>query len=143
MLKKWLKYSFAYIGWIVFIALGFLFLVLGRTSFSGLLNAYYVQGKYQRSVEVQFIDRVFFLIVAFALLISMIVVEEYFKNGVKRERLPGRIFRVMGIEILLVFIAHFALVFPAGFPPLTIFLLLAELIAGAAMAWFGFRLPVK
>ena len=143
MKKNWLSYFIAYAVWVIFIGLGFIILIVGRNSFTGLLTKYYAQGKFQPTMEVQFLDKVFLLVVAFALLIFMIVVEEYFRNGAQLSRLTGRILRVMGIELLFVFAAHLAYAFLTLFSVGTMVMLGVELTAALLMTWFGFKRQAK
>lgn len=143
ILRKSVKYIVAYAMWIIFIVLGFLSLWLGRLALTGLLQTLYIKSNYQRLKEVQFLDQVYILITAITLLIFMIVVEEYFRTGVQKNRLSGRVFRAFGIELILIFITHSAFTYLTGFTPLAIILLVVELIAGSLMIWFGYRIPIK
>ena len=143
LLRKSAKYILAYAMWIIFIALGFLSLWMGRLAITGLLQTFYIKGNFQHLKEVQFLDQVYVLITAITLLIFMIIVEEYFRTGVQKNRLSRRAFRAFGIELILVFITHTAFTYLTGFGPLAIAMLALELIAGCLMIWFGYRIPVK
>ncbi len=143
VLKKWAGYFMAYVLWAAFIALGFLWLVLARTGLYGLLQAYYVKGNYQRGNELQFVDRIFFLAAGLILLISYIVVEQYFRHGAQRGRMIGRALRVIGVELVVFFSAHFSYAYLTGFNSTAILGLAIEILAGGLMAFFGFRTPVK
>jgi len=145
MKKLWVKYVIAYGMWIVFTLAGIWFVIFSRNSFIGLLNLYYVQeeglGKFQRGMEVQFLDKVYLLVVAFAVLILMIVVEEYFKRGAQRGDLAKRIFMVFGREMLFIFAASLASAFLLGFSPLIWLLLAGEFLASIIMIYLGIKLP--
>lgn len=142
-IQKPIQYLIAYTTWIIFIALGTLTIFLGRSGVTGLLTLYYVQEKFQRRMEVQFIDRVILLVPAFGLLIAFIVVEQYFRHGVQRGTIFRRILRVMGIEILGLFGAHLAYVALTSFPPEGILALVIEFIVGAGMVVVSSRMPDK
>ena len=141
MIKNWIKYILAYGLWMVFTLVGILFLMVSRNSLIGLLEIYYVRGNFQRGMEVQFLDKAYLLVVAFAILIIMIVVEEYFKHGAQRGDLAKRIFKVFGFEILFMFFASLASGILVGFNSLIWLLLVGEFVASIAMIYFGIKLP--
>ena len=141
MKKIWIKYFIAYGMWFVFTLVGLFFLIVSRNSLMELLKRYYVQDKFQRGMEVQFFDKAYLLVVAFAILILMIVVEEYFKHGVQKGELAKRIFKVFGPEILLMFAASLASAYLVGFSTLIWLALGVQLVAGILMIYLGIKLP--
>ena len=138
--KLWGKYLIAYGMWAVFILLGILFLVVSRNSLSDYLNGYYIQDNFQRGKEAQFINQVFFLVFGIVLFIFTIMVEEYFKNGARKDLLGHRIARVMGIEILLICAVSFANAAMNGFSTLVSLVLVLELAVGVFLVWLGFKI---
>jgi hypothetical protein len=141
--NNWGKMLIAYGMWAVFIFLGIIFLVVSRNSLSSYLDAYYIQGIFQRGKEAQFINQAYFFVFGMALLILMIVVEEYFKNGARKNKLARRIARVMGIEMLFIFAASAANMALMGYSLLLTLVLVAELALAALLIWFGFKIPRK
>ncbi|HEY9075279.1 MAG TPA: hypothetical protein VIO61_01960 [Anaerolineaceae bacterium] len=138
MKTKWVQTILAFGMWLVFFVLGVVFLIVSRTSLINLLYLYYAQGKFQRMKEVQFLNPAYFLVVGIALLIAMIVVEEYFRGGVKKNDLLVRFCRVVGPELGFVFLATLGAAFLAGFGFEMIALMFLEVAAGAVMIWYGY-----
>ena len=141
MNKLWVKYIIAYTLWMVFTIVGLLFLMVSRNSLVGLFNLYYVQDKFQRRMEIQFLDKIYLMVVAFAILILMIIVEEYFKHGAQRGDLLKRICKVFGIEILFMFAASMASAYLVGFSGLVWLLLAVELAVSIGLTYLGIKLP--
>lgn len=137
---NWLKYGFAYAMWMVFIGLGAFFLVVSRSSLMSLLRLYYAQDNYQRGKEATFIDQAYFLITAMILVILMVVVEEYFKNGAKKNKLARRLARVFGIEFFFVFLASVASVYLIGFSTLVTAELVFLFLLSCVLLWFGYKI---
>jgi len=135
----------AYLAWIVSLLLWLWFLLLGRNSLLAILGTYYVRGGLQRRFEAQFAERAFVFTIGIIWVILMVVVEEYFRRGIKKGDLLRRIGRVFAPIILLIFIADFALAFVVGLGTLSWLrwvLLFIELFFGMAMAWLGKKAPV-
>lgn len=126
--------------WAVFIGLGLLFVIVSRSSLADLLRLYYAQDNFQRGMQVQLIDRVYFLVSAFILLILMIVVEEYFKNGARKNKLAQRIARVFGFEIFFIFLANVTTAYLMGFSSLVILALILEFLISCGLLWFGYKI---
>lgn len=141
MKKPWMSILLAYGMWVIFILLGVLFLVVSRNSLSTYLSMYYIQGNFQHGKEAAFINQAYFLVAALILIILMILVEEYFKNGARKGLLTRRIARVMGLQVLFIFGASTAGAVMLGFSPLIILVSAAELALGLFLVWFGFKAP--
>jgi hypothetical protein len=141
MKKIWVNYAIAYGMWVVFILLGVVYLIVSRSSLMGLLSTYYIQGHFQRGKEADLINQAYFLVFSLILLILTIVVEEYFKNGARKNRLPQRIARVMGIEMIFIFGASLAAAVLSGFSALVILVLVLELLLGLSLIWLGYKIP--
>jgi hypothetical protein len=139
MKKLWLQTILVYGMWLVFILLGIWILIIGRNDLSEWLSRYYIQDSFQRSKEAQFFNQAYFFVAGLILFILTIVVEEYFKHGVRKGQLGKRIAKVMGIEILCLCAASWVSAYLIGFSPLVWATLAAELLVGVGLIWFGVR----
>ncbi len=140
MKKSWLNTLAAYGAWAVFILLGIFFLITSRNSLGSYLDVYY-ENSFQRIKEANFINQVFFLIGGLILIVVMIVVEEYFKNGAHKGLLLKRSARVFGVEILFIGAASAVPPLIAGFSPLISLVLALELTIGLLFVWYGYKTP--
>jgi hypothetical protein len=149
-IKTWGGYAVAYLAWIIFLALGVWFAMIARQDFQGLLTTYYVEDSIVRGWQVNFLDKVFLLVIGFAWLVLMIVTEGYFKRGLERklpdwpQDLAKRIARVLGPEILLIFLADLTLFNLQGFAdqPWSRWLVFAlEIIFGGVFTWYAISHP--
>ena len=140
MKKQWIQYVIVYVMWAVFMGLGLLFLIVSRTSLTTFLRLNYALENFQRGKQVQLIDQVYFLILGLVLVILMIVVEEYFKNGAKKNRLGLRLARVFGIEFFFVFLASVASAYLVGFSALVTIVMVSLFILSCVLLWFGYRI---
>lgn len=141
MKKIWIHYLIAYLMWFIFFLLGVLFLLVSRQGVLGILGNY-SRGNLQRIMEAQLIDKAYLLVVGLALLILMIVVEDYFKKGAQKGLLAVRIPKVMGLEILFLFGAHLLLVILGLLGTLSglqLLLMAIEFLGGVCLLWFGVK----
>jgi hypothetical protein len=94
---------------------------------------------YQRQIMhqmmIRFLDKTYLFILGLAWIILMVVVEEYFRTGVKKGVLIQRFALVFGIEMLLIFIFDFSLWGLQNWMLATdrIFVLSFELLLGAGL----------
>ncbi len=138
------RIAVAYLAWIVSLLLWLWFLLLGRNSLLAVLGIFYVREGFKRRFEAQFAERMFVFAVGIIWVILMVVVEEYFRRGIKKGDLLRRIGRVFAPIILLIFVADFALAFALGFSNqswLRWLLLFIELSLGIGMIWLGRKAP--
>jgi len=143
MKMQWIKFGFAYILWAVFIALGLLILVVSRTSLTTFLRLNYSLNNFQRGKQVELIDQAYFLIMGLILVVLMIVVEEYFKNGARKNVLTRRLARVFGIEIFFFFLASVASVYLVGFSTLVTAELVFLFLLSCVLLMFGYKNPPR
>lgn len=139
MKKSWIQYLFVYGMWSVFIILGILFLVISRNSLTGLLTLYTDSDNFQWSMMLKFIDRSYFLVAGVALFVMVIIIEEYYKRGVKAGVFWQRVFRSFGIEILLLFIVSLISAYLIGISPLIGLVLFSQCLLGIVFTWLGYR----
>jgi len=143
MKMQWIKFGFAYILWAVFIALGLLILVVSRTSLTTFLRLNYSLNNFQRGKQVELIDQAYFLIMGLILVVLMIVVEEYFKNGARKNVLTRRLARVFGIEIFFFFLASVASAYLVGFSTLVTAELVFLFLLSCVLLMFGYKNPPR
>lgn len=139
MKMQWIKYGLAYILWAVFIALGLLILIVSRTSLTTYLRLNYALNNFQRGKQVELIDQYFFLVAGLILVVVMIVVEEYFKNGARKNILGRRVARVFGIEIFFFMLASIASAYLIGFSTLVTVELVFLFLLSCVLLWFGYK----
>lgn len=139
MKKDWMKFLLAYGLWFVFILVGLLILIVSRNGVIALLNVIGPKDSLDWPNQAKFIDRAYFLTAGIALLILMILVEEYFKKGVTNGQLARRAYRSFGIEVIFLFAATFLMAYLIGFSPLIILALAGLLLAGIVLIWLSAR----
>jgi hypothetical protein len=139
---KFYNIILAYTAWIVDMGLGLWLFLLSRQALQAWIATYYLTGNFTRRMSVRFIDQGFSILLGLALLIYMIVSEYYFRVGVGKGMLPRRIARMTGPIILLIGLVDLFLVFMLGAAQVGAIrwiLVIAELLIGGAITWFGFR----
>jgi hypothetical protein len=144
--KMVLTYLFAYLMWVLSMALGVLFLLLGRTTFPFLIGSMLAESDFDARQWAIAIDRIFTLLAGMGLVFNMVVVENYFRSGVKRKDLTRRLARVFGIQLLLLFIADgtqqlLLASYTVNWPRLA--LLLLELAAGLFLTIYSYKVRPK
>ena len=134
VLKKIPGYLFAYLLWIVVLLLGLWLAVLSRSvllafaaSFAGEL--------YSKQVIVRFWDKVYQVVLGLAWLSVMIISEETFRKAASKGSLLTKFASICGIELLLIFIFDFLLLFQQNFvlEPLRLIVLVIELTVGIGL----------
>ncbi len=141
--KKLLSYVLAYVMWLASFLLWVLFLFRSREAISGLLMRFYlpgpIEGTFQRTRVFQSFNQFYFYLGGLVWLVLMIVVENYFREGAKRGSLIRRIGKVIGPEVLLIFISDLLRTVSSTFQALDWVILAAELIVGAGLVWVSFK----
>lgn len=144
--SKILGYFSAYFLWIVVLLTAILFGLLSQNTFQMLAALFYIDEKFMREMLVRFLDRTYFVILGLIWLILMIVVEEYFRNSVKKGIyvLFYRFALVFGIELILIFVFDFTLWALQGWnlSGFRIILLTIELLLGAGFLLSRRYLPI-
>jgi hypothetical protein len=105
--KNWGKYLVAYLLWFIAMALGVLFLLIGRNSILTILALTTDPTSFDALQWARLIDRAFVFIVGVAWVILMVVAEHYFRTGVQIGILWKRAARLIGILISMIFVADF------------------------------------
>jgi hypothetical protein len=113
-MTKVLKYSLAYILWIVDLGLGLWLFFIGRTAFLGILALSYKPGNLAYAHRVDFADKAFVFILGLGWLIFMIVSEHYYRSSALKAELPQRFARVTGILLLSLFVVDLILFWVQG-----------------------------
>ena len=137
-MKKTLSYVTAYLMWILTMALGVWLMLISRSAFLGAL-ALYAGDSVQRAWQARFFEKVFVIAIGLLWLVAMIVVEEYFRMGVRRHSLLGRFAKVAGPEFLAVFVVDALLLWlQRGSASWLRWLTLGgELVLGTALVWLA------
>lgn len=126
----------AYTSWGIFILLFLAILLLGRDTLLALLRNYWAQENLSRQYAINFIDRMYVILVGIAWLILMLVIESYFRNGISKGNLIHRISTGIGYEVMVIFLIHLAMTLMVGIaaqPVLRWVLLAIELSIGAGL----------
>jgi hypothetical protein len=142
MIKKAAKYLFGNFMWLVAIGLGFWFFLVSRNSFLGILANLYVKGNLARSMEVRFLEKVFVVVVGLIFAIGMLAVFEFFRFGAEKPDFLDRITLVVGIELILVFLADFTWFWAQSFRTnyqLRWVILIGEFVLGIGLLIFSIR----
>ena len=133
---KILKYAGAYLMWIADLGLTFWLGFLCRTVFLGFLAVSYKEGQVAYAHRVDFVDKIFSIILGLGWLGFMIVVEAYFRSGALSNGLFKRFARVTGPVLLGIFSVDLILLWLQGVGGgnlLRWFILAAELGIGIAL----------
>jgi H+/gluconate symporter-like permease len=144
MLEKTGRYILLYAAWIVVLALGVWFLLLSRDAFLNAASILYARDSLTRTWQVEAADKFYTLIVGLLCLVLITVSEFYFRNGVRRGNLWRRFARVVGFELLLIFVADLVLLATQGWGmgAWSRWLILgAELVLGVLLLKFGRAAP--
>jgi|RhiMetdeSRZDD1v2_1073273.scaffolds.fasta_scaffold44124_3 hypothetical protein len=108
------RYLIAYVLWIVDLGLGIWLLILSRTALLGILGLRYKQGAVSYVHQVDFVDKMFVLLLGLAWLTLMIVLEQSFRKSALTEKLLQRFARVTGILLLALFVVDLILFWVQG-----------------------------
>lgn len=140
--KLWLYYLAAFILWLVSMALSLAFLLMGRSSFPIIITAVLNTSKFQTGFIAILIDRVFTMLAGILWLVLMVYAENDFRDSVKKGRLWNRAARLIGIQLILVFLANLALTLVNGSPFtqwVQWLLLLVEIALGLLLVIYSYR----
>jgi hypothetical protein len=137
--KLFSQYAIAFIMWMVSFLLWLVFMFLSREAIAGLLIRYYLDGSLNKMKFFQFFNQWYFYLLGLAWLVLMIVVENYFRQGVIKKNLYRRISKVVGPEILLLAIINFVRSLTTSFTILDWLITVLGLILGAALIWWAMK----
>lgn len=133
-----LNYIIPYGMWLVFFVLGVEFVFISHQGFLALLYIFFSQGNAYLTMAGQLLDKMYFLVAGVGLIILVIMVIDYFEKGVEKKLLTVRIARVMGLELLFLFGAHFLLIslgLLRSMSAVQIMLIVAEFLGGIGLLW--------
>lgn len=136
---SWLGYIAAFLMWVVVLALGLWFILVGREGFLGALSVFYVGDSLPRAWRVRFLDKVFWIVLGLLWMVLMVVGEEYLRRGVVQRNLLKRFAKIAGPEILLIFVVDLFLFWLQGFGGLSWLrwlILGGELLIGVGLVLF-------
>lgn len=135
-------YLLVYIMWFIAIGVGLWFFYISRNSFLGVMSNLFVRGNLARSMEVRFFEKVFVMIIGLVYAISMLGVFEFFRFGAEKPDFIDRIALVIGIELVLVFLADITWLWAQNFKsnfPFRWPILIGELLLGIGLLIFSIR----
>jgi hypothetical protein len=135
-MTKVLKYSLAYVLWILDLGLGLWLFFISRTALLDILALSYRPGNFAYAHRVDFADKIFVITVGVGWLGLMIGIEYYYRTSALTGELLQRFARVTGLLLLCVFAVDLILFWVQGVGTsnwLRWLILAAELGAGAAL----------
>jgi hypothetical protein len=144
-LKLWSSYALVYLMWVVSLGLWVLFMLISRNTLAGLLGTFYLNGTFNRMKVAELIDLTYMFMIAAVGIVFTILVEYYFRRGVKKGDLIKRIGRVVGTLILIIFLCDITLALLIGFSQIIWWrwpILLIELTAGIGFIWLAMKGPL-
>ena len=109
----WLNYLLVYFVWTIVLALGIWLLLLSHTAFLNVA-ALYAQDSLERAWQIRSLEKFSILGMGLVCLIIMIVSEFYFRHGARRGYLFQRFARILGTEMLLLFVVDAVLLAAQG-----------------------------
>jgi len=139
-IKNFSQYAIAYTAWVFSWVIFVWFILLSRQVILAALRNYWVQGSFQREMSINFIDRAYIVVIGLLWIILMVIVESYFRNGIKKNKLYQRIGKILGPEITAIFLVDLLMALMVGFlgqPWTRWIILLVECLAGFALIWVG------
>ena len=133
--RTWPSYVLVYVMWVVTLALGIWVLLVSRDAIIGVASSIFVEASSARRWRISAVEKYFALGAGFVWLALMVFTELYFRNGVDRGQLIPRIARVLGLELIALFLFDAILFITQGLPSdawVRWLLLVVELAAGVA-----------
>ena len=134
-MNKVVRYVIAYVGWVANMGLGLWFAYLCKTTLLGIFASFYT-GNVAYANTVNFIDKVFTILLGLGWLVFMIMTEQYFRKGIENESETKRLANVTGPLLVCIFVVDLILAWiqgPGGENWLRWLILAAELGAGIAL----------
>src|SRR5690349_7932981 len=103
------RYVMAYLSWIVDLGLGMWLFFLGRTALLDFFALSYREGALSYAYRVDFIDKMYVVLLGLVWLVFMIVLEQSFRTSALSDKLPRLIARVTGVLLLSIFVVDLIL----------------------------------
>ena len=142
---KWYVYAIMYLFYIGALALGFFIFLFGRNVYLAASSPIAARGFTQRWT-VAAADK--FAVIGFAIvyIAFAIGIERYFYVGVSQGKIVSRLSRVLGGEVLAIFVLDLVFSILVGFANrgnVSIFLLIVEFVVGAAAVALSYLVKPK
>ncbi|MBN1250184.1 MAG: hypothetical protein JXC32_21145 [Anaerolineae bacterium] len=133
-----------YVLWAIVLALGIWVLLLSRNAVLSVFSMLDTEATTAREGRRTTLDRFYIIGAGLAWLALMVLSEFYFRNGLRRGQLLQRFARILGIELLLLFIIDAVLLLVIGVSATTWLrwlILGGELVLGVACLTFARPAP--
>ncbi len=137
---KWYHTVLFYLSWALSVVFGIVIFFMARTVLRMLFFNFVLNEWIGQAVATLF-DKVFVVVVGVAILGFIVFVQDYFYKGLIKNVFFKRVLRVLGIELLIVFISNVLIAIPKFSSPEKASLLLligAELLTGTVLIIFSF-----
>lgn len=133
----WLRYLAAYALWFVAMALGYLIVDVARQA----AFAISIRLSEANPYVVRLADRVFFIVAGLGWLAFAVLMESYFRNGVKRRDLALRFARLLAVVSAVLFVAQGVLMLtqPGAATGANAAVLFGSLVVGVGLGLFLLR----
>jgi len=138
---KWYHGVLLYLSWFVTVVLAFVIIFMARTAIR-TLYLYFVLNEWVGQAVAALFEKVLIVIVGLVILIFIVFTQDYFYKSLAKNLFLKRVLRILGIELLVIFIFNTFIVIPKCFSPERVNLLVLiglELIAGIVLTIFSFR----
>jgi hypothetical protein len=138
---RWYHWTLSYLSWIVTVASAFIIFFMARTAIR-ILSFDFIRKEWMEQGVAVLFEKVIIIIVGLVILGFIVFVQDYFYKALEKNLLLKRVLRILGIELLIIFLLNIFIVIPQCFSPEGINLLLligAELIVGVVLTIFSFR----
>jgi hypothetical protein len=140
--RGWVVEIEVYLLWITAIALGFWLALQMRTCIELSLVMFYVRDRIMLVRPADAMDKFSFPFIICAWVVGIVLVESYFRNGVKNHSLVKRFARIFGPTLLLLFVVDLANLLMQGINTAiwSQWLVLAgELLGGLLITFYGYK----
>ena len=127
-----------YTVWVICWVLGLFILIVFRTAYFHMLAPLSERGWTGNAWAIMF-DKVFIIIAGIVFLAFIIFAEGYLRKGRLQNQLSGRFARLLGIELLILFVLYTSIAFNAGFSAPVLALLATNLIIGMTAMGYSFQ----
>lgn len=138
---KWYQGILLYLSWLATVALAFIILFMARTAIRILSLDFILNGWVGQAIAGLF-EKILIVIVGLVILGFIVFTQDYFYKALAKNLLLKRVLRILGIELLIIFIFNTLLIVHKCFSPEGINLLVLiglELIVGVVLTIFSFR----
>lgn len=102
--KRWFGYISAYVFWAISVALALWFLIQVRETLPAWIAGSIMKDPLRARRLATIINQLLVLVGGAGLLVFLLIIEQYFRKGVLKGNLWGRIARVCGILLVLIFL---------------------------------------